>query len=140
MDGHGRRPGINLQAWTASSHLFFSNCLDAIHAAWMASRQLLKPHATSTYTVSDYSIQALYQHFISASQDTKRESKEKAMYSGLAKRLMSCSHFVLNLALMFDALKELAELSLELQKRDVTLPSAHRAVTRQIVVFKAMCA
>ena len=54
------------------------------------------------------SFQALYQHFISASQDTKRDSKEKAMamYSGLAKRL-SCSYFVLNLALVFDALVQL---------------------------------
>ncbi len=40
---------------------------------------------------------------------------------------------------MFDALQELAELSLELQKRDVTLPAAHRAVSRQIMVSEAMC-
>ena len=57
------------------------------------------------------SFQELYQHFTSALQDTKRDSKVKLMYSGLAKRLSS-SCFVLNLALMFDALEELAELSL----------------------------
>jgi hypothetical protein len=50
VDGHGRRPGINLHAWMGSSTFVFSNCLDLINAAWMASRQLLKPHATSQYT------------------------------------------------------------------------------------------
>lgn len=81
---------------------------------------------------------ALYQHFVSASKDPKRDSRERSVYSGLAERL-SCRHFVTNLALMFDALQELSELSRELQKRDVTLLSAHRAVSRQIMVFEAMC-
>lgn len=84
------------------------------------------------------SFAALHKHFVCASQDTFRDSKERAVYSGLAQRL-SCRNFISNLAVMFDALQELAELSLELQKRDVTLPAAHRAVSRQMLVFEAMC-
>ena len=40
---------------------------------------------------------------------------------------------------MYDALTELADLSLELQKRSVTIPVAHRAIGRQVAVFEAMC-
>lgn len=81
---------------------------------------------------------ALFKHFQSASSDSLRDSRERAMYSGLAERLSSHA-FVYNLALMFDALQELAELSLEFQKKELTLPSAHKAIGRQILVFDAMC-
>ena len=40
---------------------------------------------------------------------------------------------------MYDALTELADLSLQLQKRSVTIPVAHRAIGRQVAVFEAMC-
>ena len=40
---------------------------------------------------------------------------------------------------MYDALTELADLSLQLQKRSVTIPVAHRAIGRQVAVFEATC-
>ena len=40
---------------------------------------------------------------------------------------------------MYDALTELADLSLEVQRRSVTVPVAHRAICRQVAVFEAMC-
>jgi hypothetical protein len=38
---------------------------------------------------------------------------------------------------MLDALEELADLSLALQKADITLPVAHRLISRQVEVFLA---
>jgi len=84
------------------------------------------------------SFPALYSHFKLASTDALREGRERSKYSGLAKRLSS-KQFVQNLGLMFDALTELADLSLEVQKRSITLPVAHRAIGRQVAVFEAMC-
>ena len=81
---------------------------------------------------------ALYQHFKNASADNQRDSRERATYSGLAEKLSS-EAFVNNLAIMYDALQELSELSLEFQKKCMTLISAHKAIGRQLVVFEAMC-
>jgi len=67
-----------------------------------------------------------------------RNGRQRSTYSGLAARLSS-KPFVENLGLMYDALTELADLSLELQKRSVTIPVAHRAIGRQVAVFEAMC-
>ena len=47
---------------------------------------------------------------MSGSSDGKLNSKERAQYKGMADKLSSTA-FLLNLALMFDALKELSELS-----------------------------
>jgi len=47
---------------------------------------------------------------VSGSSDGKLNSKERAQYKGMADKLSSTA-FLLNLALMFDALKELSELS-----------------------------
>uniref|UniRef100_A0A8C9X006 HAT C-terminal dimerisation domain-containing protein n=1 Tax=Sander lucioperca TaxID=283035 RepID=A0A8C9X006_SANLU len=58
-------------------------------------------------------------------------------YNGLAKRLSSHA-FVCNLGFMYDALQELSELSLELQKRECNIIMAHKAICRQIRVFEAM--
>jgi hypothetical protein len=38
-----------------------------------------------------------------------------------------------------DALRELSELSLELQKRETTLPDANSAISSKIKVLKSMC-
>jgi hypothetical protein len=81
---------------------------------------------------------ALHKHFVTAAQDPLRDAKEKAVYLGLAERLSS-RKFVQNLALMYDALEELADLSLEVQRRNITLPVAHRAISRQVLVFEALC-
>ena len=45
--------------------------------------------------------------------------------------------FLKNLALMFDALEELSDLSLALQKANISLAIAHRLISRQIEVFEA---
>jgi hypothetical protein len=52
----------------------------------------------------------------------------------LAKKLQN-PIFIKNLGLMYDALEELSDLSLALQKADITLPTAHRHISRQIEVF-----
>ncbi|KAL1249596.1 hypothetical protein QQF64_020601 [Cirrhinus molitorella] len=80
---------------------------------------------------------ALYNHLSQAAEDFSRDSVTRAGYSGLAKRLSSYS-FVQNLGLMYDALQELSELSLELQKQDCTIIAAHRAICREARVFEAM--
>ncbi|XP_078509084.1 E3 SUMO-protein ligase KIAA1586-like [Lissotriton helveticus] len=80
---------------------------------------------------------ALYKHVTSAAVDASRDSSNRNMYTGLGRRLSSIQ-FVANLGLMYDALQELSELSLELQKRDSTIIDAHRAICRQIAVFEAM--
>ncbi|XP_078504031.1 E3 SUMO-protein ligase KIAA1586-like [Lissotriton helveticus] len=80
---------------------------------------------------------ALYKHFNSAADDGSRDSSTRNMYTGLGRRLSSIQ-FVANLGLMYDALQELSELSLELQKRDSTIIDSHRAICRQIAVFEAM--
>lgn len=77
---------------------------------------------------------ALHAHFTSASSDQKLDSKERAQYKGMADKLSSTA-FLLNLALMFDALEELSELSESLQADSITLPKATRLISRQIEVF-----
>lgn len=106
--------------------------IQVLDTRWVASS------LRTVRAIWQHSYAALYNHFLSASKDTQRDSKERAVYSGLAQRL-SCRHFVNNLAIMYDALQQLSELSCELQRRDVTLLSAHKSVTRQILVFEAMC-
>lgn len=63
---------------------------------------------------------ALHKHFSEASTDPKRNSTESCMFTGLANRLSSVT-FVHNLAVMYDALEELSELSLLLQDRNMSL-------------------
>uniref|UniRef100_H3AY60 HAT C-terminal dimerisation domain-containing protein n=1 Tax=Latimeria chalumnae TaxID=7897 RepID=H3AY60_LATCH len=80
---------------------------------------------------------ALVQHFENASTDTSQDSKQQATYKGLKNRLTDTS-FVLNMGLLFDALVELEELSLELQKRSTTLMRAHKLFEQKCLVFESM--
>ncbi|XP_060767543.1 E3 SUMO-protein ligase KIAA1586-like [Neoarius graeffei] len=80
---------------------------------------------------------ALYRHFTQAAQDPTRDGATQESYNGLAKRLTS-HPFVNNLGVMYDALQELSELSLELQKRDCNIIMSYKAICRQIRVFEAM--
>lgn len=82
------------------------------------------------------SYEALHSHFRRKSIDSSVDSQEKAKFIGLAKKLESPA-FIKNLGLMFDALQELADLSLALQQADVNLPSASRLVSRQVEIFTA---
>lgn len=45
--------------------------------------------------------------------------------------------FIKNLALMYDALEELSDLSLALQRADISLVKAYRMICRQIEIFAA---
>lgn len=82
------------------------------------------------------SYSALFEHFSRASVDYAFDSKERAQYSGLASKLQN-TVFLTNLALMHDALEELADLSESLQTESITLPKALRLLERQIEVFCA---
>jgi hypothetical protein len=79
---------------------------------------------------------ALYKHFSSAADDTSLDSKDRAQFKGLAAKLSS-STFLLNLALMYDALEELSELSESLQADSISVYKGHRLITRQIEIFSS---
>lgn len=81
--------------------------------------------------------ESLLQHFSNAIIDDQRSSKEKANYVGLKNTLKSIE-FVHNLGILFDALTELSELSIELQKRDLSLIAAHKLIARTISVLESM--
>jgi hypothetical protein len=74
---------------------------------------------------------ALHNHFTAASQDLTRDKTQKQQYRGLADTLAS-EAFILNLGLMIDALKELCNISEELQKDDITLHRAYQLINRTI--------
>lgn len=95
--------------------------------------------ASSLRTVSAVwdSFPALHCHFLFASKDQSRDSKERSKFQGMATHISS-NEFLRNLGLMYDALQELSELSLALQRRTITIPEAHREICRQIKVFEAM--
>jgi len=58
------------------------------------------------------------------------------MYEGLQRKKITSTDFVLDLALMCDALQELSELSLELQDRNVDLYAAKQKIKALVQVFK----
>ncbi len=78
----------------------------------------------------------LHGYFLQSSVDMSLDSKERAKFTGLAKKLTSVV-FVKNFALMLDALEELRDLFLDLQKGDVTFVKADRLIARQIEVFSS---
>lgn len=96
---------------------------------WVASSLLAVKAVWRNYN-------ALYQHFQQASKDRERDSKDRSTYSGLA-NMLSCASFVHNLALMHDALEELADLSLQLQKSSLNLIQAHNDICLMIKVFES---
>ena len=83
------------------------------------------------------SFEALVLHFQNSADDTTRDGKEKAKYSGLLKRLTSFE-FISDLAIMYDALLELSILSQELQKRSMTLMQANYLINRTIRVIQSL--
>lgn len=80
------------------------------------------------------SFQSLNKHFQDCSEDIARDSKDRQRFRGL-KAKISSKEFLLDLALMHDCLAELAELSLELQQREMTIPKAHKQLSRTIRVL-----
>ncbi|CAI6362074.1 unnamed protein product [Macrosiphum euphorbiae] len=81
--------------------------------------------------------EGLCNHFLNASSDPNRDSKTRAKYSGLRKRLAS-PEFLLDLGLMCDCLNELSVLSNILQKRSLTLIQAHQHINRSIRVLTSL--
>ena len=67
---------------------------------------------------------ALHSHFVQKASDMSNDSKERSKFSGMAKKLES-PVFLQNLGLMYDALEELSDLSLALQKGDINLATAN---------------
>jgi hypothetical protein len=83
------------------------------------------------------SYDALYEHFQRASVDTSRDSKTRATFRGLLNKFCS-PQFLSDLALMLDALEELANLSLDLQRRTMTIPAAEVQIQRTAPVLESM--
>lgn len=79
---------------------------------------------------------ALAKHLKQASNDPRRDSREKKKYNSLFKTLVS-ECFVLDLGLMHDALQELSELSMELQSRKCNIHSACNKIESQIILFSS---
>ena len=79
---------------------------------------------------------ALNAHFMQRASNTLCGSRERSKFLGFQKKFQNPS-FIKNLGIMLDALQELSELSLALQKADVTLPTAQRLLSRQLEVFAA---
>ena len=75
-------------------------------------------------------------HFLKMLLMTRADTKERAQFSGLMKK-MECDVTLRNLALMYDALEELGDLSNAIQSSSITLPQANRLIGRQIEVFKS---
>jgi hypothetical protein len=136
----------------SSFHLFFdklysiysmspNNQLQLNQCAWALGQRLCKIGkifiirwvASSLKTVKAVwdGYRPLENHFTEAATDATRDSKERAKYKGLCNILTSCE-FIRYLGIMYDALTELFELSLLLQKREMTLPDADRAIKRTV--------
>ncbi|KAK0147671.1 E3 SUMO-protein ligase KIAA1586 [Merluccius polli] len=95
--------------------------------------------ASSFRTVSAvwHNFDSLSAHFSYAKMDERRSASDRNVYGGLLKRLSS-KQFVLDLALMYDALHELALLSESLQKRTTSVTYADRLINRSIRVIDGM--
>jgi hypothetical protein len=79
---------------------------------------------------------ALHAHFVQSAGDYTLDSKERAQYRGMADKLESAV-FLKNVAVMLDALEELADLSESLQGDAMSMPKAHKLILRQVNVFQA---
>jgi hypothetical protein len=95
--------------------------------------------ASSFRTVSAVwdNYQSLCTHFQEASCDTRRASKDRAMFLGLLKRIRS-PEFLVDLGVMYDALFELSSLSEILQHRCTSLVYADKLMRRTIRVLQTM--
>ena len=81
---------------------------------------------------------ALSQQFHDESANQSRSSKDRAKYLGLLKHIQT-TRFVTVLANMKDVLRELSDLSLDLQRRDMSAPEAHAAVHSKVAYLQALC-
>jgi uncharacterized protein YfbU (UPF0304 family) len=96
---------------------------------WVAS-------SCRTVTAVWRSYEALHSHFANKSVDNSLDSMERSKFLGLSKKLEN-PVFVKNLGLMLDALQELSDLSLALQRADISLPAGNKLICKQVEVFSA---
>jgi hypothetical protein len=81
------------------------------------------------------SFQALSTYFLKSSEAPSKDGNERQKFKGLAKRLCS-PQFVCNLGLLHDVFQELSNLSLQLQKRSMTIPYAESMISRTVRVLQ----
>lgn len=79
--------------------------------------------------------QSLVLHFQKAANDFSRKSTDRQMYKGLLEYITTYN-FVSNICIMADSLLCLSELSKLLQRRDVTVISAHRLIQSKISLLQ----
>lgn len=84
-----------------------------------------------------HNYQALCEHFETASKDLTRDTKERAKYNGLL-NIMTDVQFLKNLHAMSDALDEMGDLSEVLQRQNITLVEADKAIRTTIRIFDSM--
>ena len=76
-------------------------------------------------------------HLEKASNDPERNSKDRASFTGFLRRMRSPESLT-DLALMFDTLYELSNLSQMLQNREMTIISADKLIRRTIRRLEAL--
>ena len=97
---------------------------------WVASSM-----RTVDSVIANYA--ALCELFNIASNDLTRDGKERSKYCGLRK-MITIVEFVRNLNAMSDALDELGDLSTILQRRNITILDADKAIRTTIRVIDSM--
>ena len=80
---------------------------------------------------------ALFLMFQTAADDYKRSGTDRAKFRGMLDKLSTAS-FLMDLALMKDALRELSSLSLRLQSRTATIATSCADIAKTVRVFEAM--
>jgi len=75
--------------------------------------------------------------FQAATEDPKRSSADRAKFCGMLGKLSTVS-FLMDLALMKDALRELSSLSLRLHSRTATIVTSCADIADTVLVFEAM--
>lgn len=80
---------------------------------------------------------SLSSHFEKAATDISRDAKERSMFRGLSNRMKSPA-FLSSLALMYDSLFELSELSESLQNREMSVVKADICMHRTIRLLQRM--
>jgi hypothetical protein len=90
------------------------------------------------------SVKAVWSSFSSLAEHFKVKSKSRgagndaAKFTGMLHSLTS-KHFLSNLAIMYDALEEIAHLSSVLQNRDISVVTAHKLFIQTIKAVEHMC-
>ena len=118
----------NLEVCAAELSVSLKRIGRVLDVRWVASSYRTVHAVWSSYP-------ALVKYFTNCSIDASLDSKERATFLGISKKLSSVA-FVMNMSTMLDALEELSEVSLRLQAADITLPRALRLITQVIEIFQ----